>query len=201
MPDLTPWKGRSELERDEEAALLSRIPLLAGDSRKMDYLNWRATGFPVKQACELAGVSLKLVNRWRRNDEVFRLFESDRLPELQRLVGPDLLRLDFMRNFKLLLHTDAKIIMKGYKRLNGFQVQMDDQEWAYFRQIRSHYTPNDYLNLEKALAPEKHRERPVVIQLTFEGAPSEDESRDLYEPQDAVFRELPSGESLESSDL
>lgn len=193
--DLTPWQGRDSIDSDEEAALMSRVPLLAGDERKMDYLCWRATGFSVREACDLAGVTQKQVNRWRKNDPVFGVYESDRLPELQRLVGPDVLRLEFMRNFRLLLRADANVIMKGYKHLNGYQVEMTDHEWQYFRQIRSHYSAKDFLDLEKALQPEKHREKPITIQLTFEGAPSDDERYSLAAAMEADFRELPAGDA------
>lgn len=147
---------------EESSSLLARIPLLAGDSKKMEYLSYRATGFPVRQACELAGIPQRTVNKWRRTDVEFATFEGARLPELQRLVGRDVLRLDFMRNFKLILMQDAEVIWKA----KNSREEMTDRDWSYFRQIRKHYTAGEFLNLEKALAPEKHRSN-TVIKLSF----------------------------------
>jgi len=182
-----PWSEREAEEasdKERENTLLSRIPLLAGDDKKMEYLSWRATGFPVRQACELTGIRQHTVNKWRNSDPEFRIFESDRLPELQARVGKDLLRLEFMRNFRLLLRKDAEVIWKATMTPD----ELTDREWAYFRQIRKHYTPGEFLSLEKALNPEKHKERPPIIRLSF-GASA---SLEQLEVMDAEFSELDS---------
>ena len=134
------------------------------------------------QTCALPiWVSQATVNRWRRHDVEFAAFESDRLPELQRLVGKDVLRLEFMRNFRLLLKQDADVIWKALKR-----EEMTDKEWSYYRQIRKHYTPGEFLNLEKALTPEKHRQGPMVVKLSFGSG----NSPELIEAEEGSYREL-----------
>ena len=169
---------------DEEKLLLARIPLLAGSDKKALYLSYRATGFGVHEAAELAEVQIGTVNKWRKSDKDFKEFETTRLQELQHSVSLDVIRLEFMRNFRMVLKKDFQTIQKALFNMD----EMSPAEWSYFRDIRKHYTPNDLLAIEKAIAPEKHQSK-MTINLSWgndrdqvlEGNYTEVESSDFLE--------------------
>ena len=155
------------LDDTGEEALLSRIPLQSGSQKKALYLSYRATGFPVKQACDLAEMSLEDLHRWRKQDEQFRIFETDKLYELQQTVGADVVRLEFLRNFRMIMKKDFLVIRKALFDEDN----MSDDEFKYFMAVRKHYTPNDMLALEKAIHPENHPEGTnLTINLSWGGA-------------------------------
>ena len=137
-----------------QQALLSRIPHLAGGPRmaamKADYLGYRATGFPIRQACYLTGVNQSTLTRWRASDKEFAEIETNRLPELQKSVGNDLIHLEFLRNMRLAMKGDFKILFKAVYHLDS----LTDREFAYLKRIRGLYSPQDLLSISKALAPE-----------------------------------------------
>ncbi len=150
-----------------EDALLSRIPFMVGDSKKADYLSYRATGFSVSVACQLAEVERTTVNKWRKTDKAFKSFEETRLEELQKSTSADVLRLEFLRNMRMIMKKDFEVIGQALFE----QSEMTDREWAYFKQIRRHYTPNDMLALEKTLSPENHRD---TLEITLSWGSTDD---------------------------
>jgi len=136
-----------------QQALLSRIPHLAGGPRtaasKADYLGYRATGFPIRQACYLADINHSTLVRWRADDSEFADIETNRIQELQSSVGNDLVRLEFLRNMRLGLRTDFKILYTAVHNLEA----LTDRQFKYLQRIRSLYTPQDLLAISRALAP------------------------------------------------
>ncbi len=154
-PDTVPDGVDPELaDESGEQALLSRIPRMDGGNRmatmKADYLSFRATGFPVRQALHLVGVSQATLGRWRKTDPAFADIETNKLPELQSSVGPDLVRLDFMRNMRMAIRGDFKVLFKAVHHLDS----LTDREFQYLKRIRGLYTPGDLLTVSKALAPD-----------------------------------------------
>lgn len=137
------------LDGDQEAAaVMSRIPLLAGDSKKMTYLGYRSTGFGVNEAVILAGISRSTVQHWRRVDPAFKEIETNRLIELQAKIGPEVVRLEFMRNYRMIMQKDYQVIGEVMSMgLDG----VSDKVLDYYNNIRKHYTPHEMLNLQKAL--------------------------------------------------
>ncbi len=174
--DIVPNMGPFPADGDEEdlqdptgeQVLLSRIPQLTGGPKtsalKADYLGYRATGFPIRQACYLAGISQTTLNRWRRQDSQFAAVETERLPELLANLGNDLVRLEFLRNMRLAIKGDFKVLMKAVYHLEG----LSDREFQYLKRIRALYSPQELLSISKALAPES--EAPdfaeMVLKLT-----------------------------------
>lgn len=148
-----------------EDVLFSRVALSA-NPRKADYLGYRACGFSVRTACDLVPVAYKTVLGWRKSDPDFAEFESNRLYELQKNIGPDILRLEFLRNFKLALKGDHEVLRKAallgldhgvVTMVDGEEVAqlgLTNREFEYLKTIRKHYGPQDLLALHKALEPE-----------------------------------------------
>ncbi len=136
-----------------ENALLSRIPLLSRSLNKARYLAWRSAGFAVREACDLTNVRQATVMHWRKNDPEFADIELNRLQELQRTVGADVLLLEFDRNFRLFLHADFKVAYKAACNPNS----MSENELAIYNKARQHYRPKERIDLEEALKPEEER--------------------------------------------
>lgn len=150
-----------------EDALMSRIPLLMGDERKMEYLAYRATGFPVRQAADLTGVKMDTVRGWRKRDKHFKNVEENRLAELQTTVARDVVKLEFFRNMRLLTLIDAKVVNKVVGvRDNELLEELTAREFEWLKTVRKHYDAGALMQLEKALNPEADSgETKIVVVL------------------------------------
>lgn len=182
----------------DEQTLLARIPLMAGSSKKAAYLAFRATGFTIGKSCSLAGTTRQSIHNWRNSDPVFRMWEQEKLQELQSSVGYDVIKFDFLRNMKLLLHQDMTIIAKAMLGLD----ELSSREYDIYKNVRKFYTPGEWLALEKVLTPEKHRDNtPIHITLNWGNRLPENNMREvdsidsnslelLNEPIDSAFEPL-----------
>lgn len=186
--------------------LKARIPL-NNNPRKASYLSYRAAGFSIKESCALVPVSLVTVHQWRRDDEEFREWETgEKLAWLQSNVSHNLMQMEFLRNFRLALKLDGKILLKAATYLDG----MSDREMEILKVIRKHYTPQDILAVQRALVPETDHMPPGTfresITVTVEGRAIEDEAarkaaaRQLLEQFEAGQRKLVEMEKLPAGD-
>ena len=178
---------------DNETTLMARIPLLAGSNKKVAYLAYRSCGFTITQSCDLADIHISTVHKWRKIDATFKRFEEEELRTLQESVGNDVIKFEFLRNMRLLLKSDMKIIAQG---VNSVET-LTEREFELFKNLRKFYTPHDLLALEKVLHPEKHNTGPVKITLTWGGRLSTSEPD--IELSEGDYRELPPGK--ESADM
>lgn len=149
----------------EEDTLFSRVALSA-NPRKSDYLGYRACGFSIREACNLANVTMRCLLHWRQKDKEFQEFESNNLYELQKSIGPDMARSWFLRNFVLALKVDNKILSRA--ALTGVNqaedIDLTDntrarrgltaREFDYLKVARSNYRAAELLALHRALMPE-----------------------------------------------
>ena len=135
-----------DIEEETFDILSSRIPLKSGNKRKLDYLSWRIIGFSVREACELAEITQKSVMHWRNSDPQFKDIECNRLPELQKTISNDILLLEWLRNYRLILRVDLAVITKA---ASGREY-LNDREWEYFKLIRKHYTAAEKKIIEAA---------------------------------------------------
>ena len=182
-----------ELESDqdlpsEEETLLARIPLLAGSSKKAAYLAYRSVGFPITKAADLADTTIQTVHKWRKIDPVFKRIEEEELQRLQDTVGYDVIKFEFMRNMRMLLHKDMTLIGKAFNDLES----MTHREWELYKALRKFYTANEMLTIEKIINPEKHKDNsPVKIVLTWGNRlPQTQLGNDEMDILDAEVREI-----------
>ncbi len=137
-----------------QQALLSRIPHMQGGPKtaesKADYLGFRASGFPIRQACYLANINQSTLMRWRNSDPDFADFEKEKLSELQAGVGGELVRLEFLRNMLLAMRTDFKVLYKAVHHLD----RLTEREFKVLQKIRSLYSPQDLLAVSRAITPD-----------------------------------------------
>lgn len=169
--------GKSDIEPDDyEEMLVARIPL-SNNPRKASYLSYRAAGFSVRESCALVPVNFGTVKKWRREDSEFREWESgEKLAWLQSNVAHDLTQMEFMRNFRLCLRLDKKILFKASLSL----ATLTDRELEVLKVIRKHYTPQDIIVVQRALQPEPDQMPPgsyrESITVTVEGRRVEGEN-------------------------
>jgi len=169
--------GKADVEPDDyEEMLKARIPL-SNNPRKASYLSYRAGGFSVRESCALVPVSFATVKAWRRDDEEFRQWESgEKLAWLQSNVAHDLMQMEFMRNFRLCLRLDKKVLFKAALSLS----LLTDREMEVLKVIRKHYTPQDIIAVQRALVPEPDHMPPgyrrETVTVTVEGRAVESEN-------------------------
>ena len=172
--DIVPLSANEEGLTSEETTLLARIPLLSGSSKKAAYLAFRSCGFTINQSVQLAKCTRGNLNYWRKTDPTFKKFEETQLERLQKTVGNEVVKFEFMRNFRMLLNFDAQLISKAMVNVNIGDAKtegLSPREFELFKLLRKFYTPADMLALEKILNPEKHKEGsgPVNIVLSWGG--------------------------------
>jgi hypothetical protein len=153
--------------------VLAQIPSLFGDSDKATYLGFRALGLRPKQALELLDLPIGILEVWKEETPQFEEFEYKCLTELQKNINADIIRLQFLRNMTMFLFRDSLTIRRS---LTDFE-SMSNREAAYLRSVRRFYSNSDLLALEKAIAPEKHRNNTLVLSFgnnVFQVEDSED---------------------------
>lgn len=135
---------------DPVEAAKAAVPLLDSQA-KMDYLEYRACGFTIREACMLTGIGQKLVSRWRREDPIFASWEGERLFELQHTLGDRLVHAKFLRNMIFKMNIDgqalSEVAMKGLQEASSESI-----DWA--KGVASHYKSQDYALMEKVVQPD-----------------------------------------------
>jgi hypothetical protein len=196
--------GQSDIEPDDyEEMLKARIPL-GNNPRKASYLSYRAAGFSVRESCVLVPVMFGTVKAWRRDDEEFRSWESgEKLSWLQSNVAHDLTQMEFMRNFRLCLRLDKKVLYRAALSLD----LLTEREMEVLKIIRKHYTPSDIMAVQRALVPEPDQMPPgsyrESITVTVEGRTIEGENarraaaRELLANFESGKRAIEAAEKLE----
>jgi hypothetical protein len=139
--------------------ILAQIPSLFGDSDKATYLGFRALGFRPNQVLEVMQLPSDQLEIWYDDFPEMREFEKNYLWDLQRKINADIVRLQFMRNMVMFLMKDSLIIKQGMINSEG----MSQRDFEYFKTVRRFYDTGQLLNLEKAIAPEKHRSNSLVL--------------------------------------
>ena len=136
--------------KDPEAIVEGIIPYFPDDRGKTNYLSYRSCGFAEREACKLANVSQRSVQRWRHDDPVFHRLDTEGLSELRAKVSTHYLQMEFTRNFRMLLDVDRAVIYRKLTARNPLSKEDND----YLAKIRPMYTPAALSSLEIAIAPE-----------------------------------------------
>jgi len=174
--EVSVWENPGVVDRLDEVIssadnldlVMSQIPSLFGTSMKATYLGFRALGLTSGQALEILGYTERDLNTWRKETPAMLEFENQSLGELQARVGADIVRLGFLRNMGMFLLTDQQLIMKAQSQ--GID-SLSKREFTRHLSIRRFYGTHDLLALDKAVAPERHRDMAVTLSFgenTFE---------------------------------
>lgn len=132
----------------EESIAQSIVPYNRDDSRAR-YLGLRASGFTIREALRLIGKAQSTLSAWR-HDSVFSDLET-RLPELRRELALEYANLEFLRNYRLILEKDYRVIKESLDK----KVILSPQDHQYLLKLRSHYTPQQLQIMEMLFIADK----------------------------------------------
>ena len=142
------------LESQEESIPRALVPWSRDDDRSR-YLGLRSSGFTIREALGLIGKAKSTLSAWRHDQKFLEL--EDSLPELRKTLGMEYAAMEFMRNYRLVLEKDyrivkASLVPKKTKKDgdgNVTELPMDAQDFKYLLQMRSHYTPQQLQAIEQ----------------------------------------------------
>lgn len=146
--DLPDPPGQTDAERIAQ----SLVPYLRDDARAR-YLGLRCSGFTIREALRLIGHSHSGLSHWRK-DEEFANLES-RIPEFQKQLSIEYVNLEFIRNFRLVLEKDYRVLQRSLTKetdKDGEEVPMSNQDHSYLIKMRSNYSPQQLQSVSDALA-------------------------------------------------
>jgi len=148
--ELAPIDGQ-----DAASIIESFIPYFSADSKKTRYLSFRATGFPIREAIQLTNLKSgqRLVQKWRREDSTFAYLDGPGIMELQKVVGSHFTYAEFMRNMRLIMEKDYRVLRAS---LND-DIELNENDLAYLLKIRPFYTPQQLASIKTAL-DDSHKE-------------------------------------------
>ena len=141
------------VESPEESIPRALVPWNKDDDRSR-YLGLRSSGFTIREALGLIDKAKSTLSHWRHDSKFLEL--EDRLPELRRELGLEYAALEFLRNYRLVLEKDYRVVKDSLvKRTstdrdgNKIILPMDSQDFKYLLQMRSHYTPQQLQAIEQ----------------------------------------------------
>lgn len=124
-----------------ETSIASTIIPYDFDDEKALFLGYRACGLSVRETLNM----IKRSKAWLsgcRLDPKFKELEG-KIPEFQKELGKDYIRLEFFRNFRLVLEKDHRILKKS---LSGEILTKNEHD--YLIKMRSQYSPAQIQILE-----------------------------------------------------
>lgn len=140
-------------EPQEESIPRSLVPWNRDDARSR-YLGLRSSGFTLREALGLIGKAKSTLSLWRQDPAFLDL--ENRLPELRKELALEYASLEFLRNYRLVLEKDYRILQESLvkrtkedKDGNKVLVPMEAQDHKYLLQMRSHYTPQQLQAIEQ----------------------------------------------------
>ncbi len=126
-------------QTDAERIAQSIVPYARDDARAR-YLGLRCSGFSIREALRLIGYSHSALTKWRADEEFLSL--ENRLPEFRKELSLEYTNLEFVRNFRLVMEKDYRILQKSLDiEKDGTSVEMTEDELEYLKKLRTHYTP------------------------------------------------------------
>ena len=139
-------------ESPEESIPRAVVPWNRDDDRSR-YLGLRASGFTIREALGLIGKAKSTLSHWRSDSEFAAL--EERLPELRKDLAMEYASLEFLRNYRLVLEKDYRVLKASLERRtrtdnNGIKhpIPMDSQDFQYLTKMRAHYTPQQLQAIE-----------------------------------------------------
>jgi len=141
----------TEIEQSETEALVQSLLPFHQDNNKARYIGYRASGFTVREAVKLVGIHQKTLSRWRDPNSPWYdagfVDAENKLAELRKTLGIEYAHLEFLRNYRLVLEKDFRIIAKSIDQ----PLSLNSQEHQYLLKARSHYTPQQLEILQRLI--------------------------------------------------
>lgn len=147
-------KTLHEIESDTLSVVQSLIPYYnyddAASERKSKYIAFRASGFTHREACKLIPIQSRTVSVWLGTDLEFKHIIIEELARIKEELSKKLIGADFIRNYRLILMKDYKVIKKSIVAPD----KLTTQENHYLLKARSHYSPQQLSILQSLLNPD-----------------------------------------------
>jgi len=140
--------GQDKLARTPEESIAQSIVHYDRDDDRARYLGLRASGFTIREALKLIGRAHSTLSLWRKNEEFVSL--EKRLPEFKHDLALEYANLEFLRNFRLVLEKDYRILRKSLEK----DAVLSAQEQGYLIKMRSQYTPQQLQIVETLINAE-----------------------------------------------
>jgi hypothetical protein len=141
------------LNTPEESIPQTIVPWNRDDDRSR-YLGLRASGFTIREALGLIGKAKSTLSLWRQNPTFLQL--EERIPELRKTLALEYAGLEFLRNYRLVLEKDYRVLKGSLTRKttldddgNTSTVPQDSQDFQYLLKLRVHYTPQQLQSIEQ----------------------------------------------------
>jgi hypothetical protein len=160
-------------ERPEAEKLVSSIVPWPRDDARSRYLGLRSSGFTIREALKLIGYVHSALSRWRL-DPAFVQIEN-RIPEYRKELSMEYANLEFLRNYRLVLEKDFRILKKSLEQPKQAPVAegeipytlpvMSKEEQDYLLKMRGHYTPQQ-LQIVQALVTAPTKDGNETIDFT-----------------------------------
>jgi len=134
----------SEAEQITEAM----IPYFPDDTRKSKYLSYRVSGFTIREAIHLTGITEGSVRRWRKDDAIFAEMDASGVSELKKKFSSEYINLQYTRNMHLVLQKDYKVLEKSIAEPDN----LTTQEHQYLLKLRTFYTPQQMALIQQVIS-------------------------------------------------
>ncbi len=141
----------------EVTAALSLIPYRRDDLRAK-YLGWMCSGFSDEEALFVLGLNVNWLEIVRK-DEKFCELEA-RIPELRTELSKEYTSMDFLRNFRMVLEKDHRVLRMSLgleleedeETGDMVPVQMSPYDHQYLLKLRTAYTPQQLQLMEEVVS-------------------------------------------------
>jgi hypothetical protein len=150
--NIMPTRQETPAEADNAEAIVQSVVEATNDSKKVKFLGFRASGFTIRESLSLVGIHEKTLHRWRESDALFVTHESN-LSELRKTLGTEFAHLEFMRNYRLILEKDFRVISKSLSKSQ--ENELTQSEHQYLLKARSHYTPQQLQVMQQLIGASK----------------------------------------------
>jgi len=141
-------------EESQEVSIPRSVVPYNRDDDRSRYLGLRSSGFTIREALGLIGKAKSTLSHWRKDTEFLRL--EDMLPELRKTLALEYASLEFLRNYRLVLEKDYRVIKDSLvkrtrtdKEGDTVTVPMETQDYNYLLRMRAHYTPQQLQAIEQ----------------------------------------------------
>lgn len=166
--------------RPEQEALDSMYLSKLEDTEQQQYLSYRFSGFSHKEACVRVPVDETRVDAWYENDAEFVAIavRLNRDYPAQKSIRKEVLGTMFARNMRMVFESHARVLEKeaGLVRRDvvlasgevvNVAVPLTEFEEKKFLSIMRYYSPQDILNIERALSGEGTDGKSVLVNLIY----------------------------------
>ncbi len=170
------------------------------DEHKRAYLSYRLCGFSRAESTKAAGITVRTVRNWLRDDQSFYEIEHRDLLELRKEFAKEIVGLDFSRNIKIAMDLDYRILLEAND--DTLRPLMTKEDRDYLVKIRPLYTPQQMKILEEMFTDNTNDqgfdELILVARKTYASKNRDSEAQGSSDPAQRTEEEYSKGTDIEA---